>query len=68
MDKNQEHLFAIDNDANDDQNEGQSVQNEMTKVECVHLNVWFAKPDMLSKFKCFLIVNKKIGISEWVLG
>ena len=63
--RNQGNLFAID-DTNDDE----TVENKEGKeheFECVNLNVWLSKSDVLNKFKCFY-KDKRDSKSEWIPG
>ena len=66
--RNQGNLFAIDDEGNDDLNDSERESNEMSRAECVNLNVWLEKPDTLSKFKCFFREKNDKGKSEWIPG
>lgn len=63
--RNQGNLFAID-DANDEDEESEKESRDH-EVECVNLNLWLEKPDILNKFKCFYR-EKTDKKSEWIPG
>ena len=63
--RNQGNLFAIDDTNDDDANESRDGKEH--ESECVNLNVWLSKPDVLSKFKCFYR-DKRDSKPEWTPG
>jgi hypothetical protein len=68
--RNQGNLFAIDDEANDDQNDGLQREggDQQKKVEYVNLKAWIEKPDTLNKFKCYYREKKSTNKSEWIPG
>ena len=79
--RNQGNVFAIDDDANDDESmservngggsgngEGSETGGNQHKAEYVNLKVWLERPDVISKFNCFYRERKEGGKIEWVPG